>query len=855
MPKLNKLFRRHSPKSQSQNEPEPEVATPENTDKQKFKMKKESGGKTVFKAELEKNDIGVISGHGVLVNRRSQIHLDPILNTTTANSKIVQYKLFAVLPKIFLVPMIESGENLKIQFYDDFKHHATTTNKKYNNYYPPGSLIQNQSIQLFSNFGMAEGAHDLAERLPGHGNDIMFGPSGIITKYPNDFYLTKSDYSDKLGHFESKKIPLIDYARFEESIRESPHISSHKFNLTTRIKEINKRNISREEKKRLLYNSFFKYHNTLILPEDELLKVIDKSIYYDAETGRHIIDESKYEQKSNRQEGQVEYSIYLDQIFRKIKENYLDKGKPEITPIDDFFDVQDDPVAALREELVALSKDDLKQRARTEVGIWYPGKTLNDTLDVAIKSDKPKEALIDIIIAAKLSPDAHQDIAGFSPEITFNESGPTGIIFEKGKYYHGSPIIKKILPKPSQCSSGQIPLCNQLIPGMRLHSINDILSYRMNYNDIMKKIETIRPIRLKFTSKPIIDQQKRGGKITGDHKIFYLQACRGGDKRKISDFEEECSIGEQFDFNRIEMLSASEKSDELVLPNFGGVEPDEAESGLTRQFSFSKKAETTDFMYNMERFKKMIEDNTLDYSKFTTSLEIGEEKKEAIIKLLFYLNYKCAKDKFFLTDLGFCVIYSLFDNKFPLNKIKARIAGTSFFGTNAEPPPVMLLPFYVLNLINLYYDNVIKDPYAVKCDARCAETMPKVEKDKHSDVNSHSHPEHGASTIFMLIKELEELELENDNSISKFNTTASIKNFISRFFDPRLKYELSKKAIDTENTSPQTESQTESTLSQGSKRKSKRKSKKRKTKKRKSRRKTKKRKTKRSRRRTRTKRR
>ena len=150
MPKLNKLFRRHSPKSQSQsqsqsqNEPEPEVATPENTDKQKFKMKKESGGKTAFRAELEKNDPGLIYGHGMLVNRQSQIHLDPVLNTTTANSKIVQYKLFAVLPKIFLVPMVESGKNLNIQLYDDFKVHASTSNKKYNNYYPPGSLIQNQ---------------------------------------------------------------------------------------------------------------------------------------------------------------------------------------------------------------------------------------------------------------------------------------------------------------------------------------------------------------------------------------------------------------------------------------------------------------------------------------------------------------------------------------------------------------------------------------------------------------------------------------------------------------------------------------------------------------------------------------
>ena len=64
----------------------------------------------------------------MLVNRQSQIHLDPILNTTTANSKIVQYKLFAVLPKIFLVPMIESGKN--------FDNNGRIRNKKVAVYRP-----------------------------------------------------------------------------------------------------------------------------------------------------------------------------------------------------------------------------------------------------------------------------------------------------------------------------------------------------------------------------------------------------------------------------------------------------------------------------------------------------------------------------------------------------------------------------------------------------------------------------------------------------------------------------------------------------------------------------------------------
>ena len=127
---------------------------------------------------------------------------------------------------------------------------------------------------------------------------------------------------------------------------------------------------------------------------------------------------------------------------------------------------------------------------------------------------------------------------------------------------------------------------------------------------------------------------------------------------------------------------ASMESSEVILKSFGKEKkplPDDKELSdqrkeLRRQFSFSKHSQTTDFMYNMERFNSMIEDNSLDYSRFTTSppTEIDDEKKEAIIKLIFYFIYRCAKEKYFLTDIGFCVIYSLFNYRIPINILSAR---------------------------------------------------------------------------------------------------------------------------------------------------------------------------------------
>ena len=94
--------------------------------KKQFKMKKESGLKTLLKAALAKNDPGIISGHGVLLSRS-----EPIFPYNLMAEK----RSFAVVPDgMFILPMVKSGEILEKfgRIEDDF---AEITSKKYKNYY------------------------------------------------------------------------------------------------------------------------------------------------------------------------------------------------------------------------------------------------------------------------------------------------------------------------------------------------------------------------------------------------------------------------------------------------------------------------------------------------------------------------------------------------------------------------------------------------------------------------------------------------------------------------------------------------------------------------------------------------